>query len=178
MFLFSLASQLIVLVAASALLTGCALPKPETLVSPTPIQGNTGKFLNPYRADGTLTPWADKGVHSNRMAAALGGLVASEAVGYVDITGFASNGADQLIKQQGAIAAAGGDQYMKSTSDSSFNRREDFSVYLYVNHSTNEFYKKTLELLTEIYPDMRSFYEMDVRNAPKKSTAAPVPAAL
>src|SRR4051812_1271648 len=106
-FLSSFAGQLIVICAASGLLTGCALPMPETLVSPTPIRGNSGEFLNPYLADGTLAPWANKGVHANRLGAAAGGFVAGEAIGMVDPTGLASSGAETAIKQQGAIDASG-----------------------------------------------------------------------
>lgn len=173
-FFTSFAGRLIVICAAGVLLTGCALPKPETLVSPTPMRGNSGKFLNPYLGDGTLAPWADKGVHSSRLAAAVGGFAASEAIGFVDVTGLASGAAGTAIKQQGAIGAAGGKQYMKSTSDSSFDRRQDFAVYLYVNHSTKELYKKTLKLMAEIYPDMWSHYNADIRKAKKKPTSAPV----
>jgi hypothetical protein len=164
----------VVVCVAAVLLTGCTLPKAETLVSPTPMEGNSGKFLNPYRADGSLAPWAEKGTHSNRFGAAVAGFAASEAIGYYDVTGLASTGAEMLIKQQAAIGAAGGQEYMKATSESSFNRREDFAVYLYVNHSTKQLYKKTLELLAEIYPDMWSNYENDIRNAPKKPEAAAV----
>ena len=172
-FFSRLAGQLIVICAAGMLLTGCALPGPETLLSPTPIRGSSGKFLNPYLADGTLAPWANKGVHTNRMAAGVTGFAASEAIGMVDPTGLAASGADTLIKQQGAIGAAGGGEYMKSTSESSFDRREDFVVYLYVNHSKREHYKETLDLIVEIYPDVGSNYDSDIRNAKKKPTTAP-----
>ncbi len=172
--LFSFAGRLVVTCAAIGLTTGCALPKPETLVSPTPMRGNSGKFLNPYLANGTLAPWADKGVHSSRFAAGVAGFAASEAIGVVDFTGLVSSTADTLIRQQGAIGAAGGKEYMKSTSDTSFDRREDFVVNLYVNHSTTELYKKTLELMTEIYPDVGSHYDSDIRSAKKKPTTSPV----
>src|SRR5436305_1015443 len=69
MLLSSLAGRLLVICTVCVLLGGCALPPPETLVSPTPTQGNSGKFLNPYLVDGKLAPWADKGVHANRMGA-------------------------------------------------------------------------------------------------------------
>ena len=172
-FFSRLAGQLIIICAAAVLLTGCALPNPETLVSPTPIQGSSGQFLNPYLADGTLAPWANKGVHSSRVAAGVAGFAASEAIGMVDPTGLAASGSETLIKQQGAIAAAGGSQYMKSTSDTSFDRRQDFTVYLYVNHSTTAHYKELLDLIVEIYPDVGSNYDGDIRNAKKKPTTAP-----
>ena len=65
---------------------------------------------------------------------------------------------------------------MKSTSDSSFDRREDFAVYLYVTHLTKELYKKMLELIREIYPEVGSHYDSDVRNAPKNQHPPPVKA--
>ena len=63
---------------------------------------------------------------------------------------------------------------MKSTSDTSFDRRQDFTVYLYVNHSTAAHYKEMLDLIVEIYPDVGSNYDGDIRNAKKKPTTAPV----
>ena len=149
---------------------------PDATVSPTPLQGDSGKFLNPYLADGTLAPWADKGVHSSRFASKAGGFAASEAIGFVDFTGLASGAAEKEIRKQGAIGAAGGKDYMKSTSDTSFDRRQDFAVYIYVNHSTKELYKKTLALVSDIYPDMGSHYEADLHNAKKKPKTAPVTA--
>ena len=173
-FLCSFAGQLIVMCAAGGLLTGCALPKPETLVSPTPIQGDSGKFLNPYLADGTLAPWAKKGVGKSRAAAGLAGFAAAEAISFFVPVAEVSTAAENTIKQTAAIGAAGGKKYMKSTSETSFKRRQDFAVYLYTNHSKTKLYKKTLALVAEIYPDMWAHYDGDIRKAKKKPKPAPV----
>src|SRR4051794_927154 len=101
--LASLACQLFIICTAITLLTACTLPAPETLISPAPLPHNSGKYHNPYKADGSLTAWAEKGVHANRFGAAMAGMAASEAIGFVDVTGLASSGADTLVKQQGAI---------------------------------------------------------------------------
>jgi hypothetical protein len=166
--------RLIAICAACGLAAGCALPKPETLVSPTPVQGDSGKYLNPYRADGTLAPWADKGVRTNRVAAGLGAMAAGNAISFFVPISEVSTAAENTIKQQGAIGAAGGKKYMKSTSETSFNRRQDLAVYLYANHSKTKLYKKTLALVAEIYPDMWEHYDGDIRKAKKKPKAAPV----
>ncbi len=86
---------------------------------------------------------------------------------------MAANAAAAAIKQKAAIDASGGQEYMNSTSDTSFKRREDFVIFLYVNHSTNELYKKTLELIQEIYPDIGWNYDSDIRNPPNTPTTAP-----
>jgi hypothetical protein len=139
------------------------------------MQGDSGKFLNPYRADGTLAPWAKKGVGSSRHAAGVGAILAGEAIAMFVPVSEASTAAENTIKQQSAISASGGKKYMKSTSDTSFNRRQDFAVYLYANHSKTKLYKKTLALLAELYPDMWAHYDGDIRKAKKKPKPADVP---
>lgn len=167
--------RLIVICAAAALATGCALPKPETLVSPTPMQGNSGKFLNPYLADGTLTPWAKKGVNSNRAATGVGAFAAGMAIDVFSPVG-GGDIAEGVAKQHAAIGAAGGKKYMKSTSDSSFKRRQDFAVFIYANHSTKTYYKKKLlPLLNEIYPGLEEHYYNDISKAKKKPKTSKKP---
>ena len=63
---------------------------------------------------------------------------------------------------------------MKSTSQTSFTRREDFAVYLYANHSKTKDYKKTLALVAEIWPEVWEHYDGDIRKAKKKPTGAAV----
>src|SRR5687767_10321762 len=89
--------RMLVICATCALATGCALPKPETLVSPTPIQGDSGKFLNPYHADGTLAPWANKGIHTSRAAGGVAGFAASEAIAMFVPIGEVSMAAEDLV---------------------------------------------------------------------------------
>ena len=166
--------QLLVICAAGGLLAGCALPNAETLVSPTPIQGDSGKFLNPYYADGTLAPWAERGIGQSRAVAGVAGFAAAEAIAMFVPISEVSTVAENTIKQQAAIGAAGGNKYMKSTSQTSFKRREDFAVYLYANHSKTKDYKKTLALVSEIWPEVWEHYDGDIRKAKKKPKAAAV----
>jgi hypothetical protein len=170
----ALRCRLFVICAAGGLLAGCALPKAETLVSPTPTPGGAGKFLNPYCADGTLAPWAERGVGQSRAAAGVAGFAAAEAISFFVPISEVSTIAENTIKSQAAIGAAGGDKYMKSTSETSFKRRQDFAVYLYATHSKAKNYKKTLALVSEIWPEVWEHYDGDIRKAKKKPTTAPV----
>jgi len=163
--------------AMAALATGCALPKPETLVCPTPIEGSAGKFLNPFHADGTLAPWAKKGMHTSRAGGGIAGFAAAEAVAMFVPIGEVSGAAEDLVKQQAAVGASGGAKYMKSTSDTSFKRRQDLTVFVYINHSTDKEYKKMRSLLWELYPGMLQHYDSDIRNAKKKPKAPKAPTA-
>ena len=152
----------------STMATGCALPKPDTLVCPTPIQGDAGKFLNPYKADGTLAPWANKGMNTSRAGGGLAGFAAAEAIAMFVPVGEVSTAAEDLVKQKAAVGASGGAKYMKSTSDTSFKRRQDLTVFVNINHSTDKEYKKMRSLLWELYPGMLQHYDGDIRNAKKK----------
>lgn len=153
-----------------ALMTGCALPDPSTLESPTPMQGSKGKFLNPYLASGNLAPWADRGLHADRDMINVPGKVAAGVVGAVDPTGLASMGLESAVRQDAAVQAAGGIENMKATSETSFDRHEDFAVYLYVNHSRKPEYKSLTRFLAELYPDVAMNYDGDIRKAKKKTT--------
>jgi hypothetical protein len=83
-----------------------------------------------------------------------------------------STAAEDLVKQKAAVGASGGGKYMKSTSDTSFKRRQDLAVFVYVNYSTNKEYKKLRSLLWELYPGMLEHHDGDIRNAKKKPKPA------
>jgi hypothetical protein len=170
------AYRMLLICATCALAAGCALPKPETLVSPTPIQGDSGKFLNPYHADGTLAPWANKGINTSRAGGGIAGFAAAEAIAMFVPVAEVSTAAEDLVKQKAAVGASGGGKYMKSTSDTSFKRRQDLTVFVYVNYSKNKEFKKLRSLLWELYPGMLQHYDGDIRNAKKKPKSPKTPA--
>ncbi len=61
------------------LLGGCAtFPKPNEIVVPKPIQGNSGKYMCPYTSDGTVTPWVEKGMIA-KLGADVGGYLGKKA---------------------------------------------------------------------------------------------------
>ncbi|MCX5660489.1 MAG: hypothetical protein NTW19_12310 [Planctomycetota bacterium] len=165
-------------------LVGCAaatpMPTPQEVLLPTPISGNTGKYMSPYKANGTPTPWVDKAI-----LAKLAGNVGKEAgkkggemaLNQVPIAGGLLGGmAGKETGRQIAVAAAGGWDFINSSSDLSFNSLDDLAVYLYAKHSSDAKYRDAIESTEGIYPDLTDRFEKAIRTAPRKPVTAPAAA--
>jgi hypothetical protein len=148
--------------------TGCvstphlATPAQLTRVAIKPIEGNTGEFMSPFTSDGVLAEWVDKAVNA-KMGAAIGGAVGAyagqklaEQIPFVGgwLGQSLGNSAGRMI----ALEASGGEEFIKESSDLSFNNLSDLAVYMYVNHSSSEHYQDALEATWEIYPDLKQTY--------------------
>ncbi len=139
------------------------MPTPSSLVAPAPIEDSSGAFLSPYTSDGVLAEWVDKAV-SAKAGAALGGAVgnyagqqATENIPFIG--GFIGQKLGEEAGRKIALEAAGGEQYMRETSDLSFATLEDLAVYIYVNHSSHEHYQDALSATMEIYPQLKMSYQ-------------------
>jgi hypothetical protein len=159
---------------ATAWLCGCALPPPETLVSPTPLAHNRGKYPCPYVASGALAPWADRAVHSDRRSAHAGAAAAGTAIGMIPIAAdlFAEKVEQDMVKSA-ALKAAGGSKFMRDTSDQSFDKLDDLAAWHYINYSKAREFKKLQKFLVELYPYLAENYGMAVRRAKRKPTSQP-----
>jgi len=155
----------VMLVAFAAVMTGCGAPrmaKPSQLVAPAPIEGSTGKFMNPYTQDGVLAKWVDKAVNAQmgatagRMVGAYAGRKAMEQIPFIG--GMLGAKAGDAIGRKIAIESSGGMEYIKETSDTSFNTVQDLSVYLYVKHSSHKHFQAALKATQEIYPELKQGY--------------------
>ena len=167
-----------VVVAAIASLAGCALPKPETLISPTPRPDSLGKYPCPYTADGKLAPWADRALNAKRGGARAGAMAAGMAIGVIPIAGdLFSEKVEQDMVKSNALKFAGGRRFMRESSDQSFNKLDDLAVWHYVNHSTVPEFKRVQKFLVELYPYLADNYGNAVRHAKRKPKpdAAPSP---
>jgi len=161
-----------VIIAAIASLAGCALPKPETLVSPTPLPDNTGKFPCPYTADGALAPWAERALKADRGGSRAGAMASGMAIGAIPIAGdlFAEKVEQDMVKSS-AVKFAGGRAFMRESSDQSFNKLDDLAVWHYVNYSTVPEFKRMQKFLVELYPYLADNYGNAVRHAKRKPTS-------
>lgn len=167
---------------AGLFLVGCAttpqMPTPQEVLLPTPINGNTGKFMFPYKANGSPTPWVDKAILA-KTAGAVGqeaGKKGGEAaLKSVPIAGGLLGGmAGKETGRQIAVAAAGGWDFINSSSDVSFNNLDDLAVYLYAKYSSDAKYRDALESTEGIYPELTERFDKAIRTAPRKpATTAP-----
>lgn len=163
---------------AVILLSGCAglgggpqMAQPAQLaaVAPQPIYGNTGEFMSPYTEDGVVAGWVDKAVNAK-----LGAAIGSQAGAYAGrklmenvpfFGGMLGQKVGDAAGRKIAIEASGGWEYIKESSDLSFNSLNDLAVYMYAHHSSHPDYQKVLEATWEIYPELQTAYMPAIMNA-------------
>lgn len=152
-----------------------------TLAAPVPMADNNGAFLSPYKCDGTPTEWSNKAMTAGAGAAA-GSVVAGQAAAKVPfVGGFFKKKAQDMGAQTGAITAAGGMEFIKSSSDMSFNSADELAVYLQAKHAAiDPDFAKRVSAAMAIYPDLKNNYTKAVQaaaDAAKAAGPAPTPAA-
>ncbi len=154
------------------IISGCAasLPRPDEIIAPIPKLDNTGLYMCPYTQDGVLAEWVDMAINA-KMGAASGKLVGTYAGARA--TGSIAGGdlgrlVGDAIGRSMAIKACGGLDYIKSTSDISFNNLNDLAIYMYAKFSSHEHYKAALESTMAIYPQLEKRYFNAIKMARKK----------
>ena len=173
--------------AGLAFLAGCAtrsLPKPTEMTSPGPICGNTGRYMCPYTQDGVLAEWVDKAINA-KIGEAIGALTGAKAGHEIAKkankkkknkkeslwAGLLGAEIGRAVGRHVAIEMSGGWDYIKETSDVSFNSVDEMAVYLYAKHSSHEHYRDALDATFVIYPELKKRYSSAVRRAPRKDEA-------
>lgn len=153
---------------------GPKLAKPDQLTAPSPIMGNSGKYMSPFTEDGTLTEWVDMaikakaGAEIGSAAGAYAGQKVMEQIPFVG--GMLGSAVGERIGREIAIKNAGGLEHIRETSDISFNSLDDMAVYLYVKYSTKPHYKDALDATFQIYPDFKKRYQIALINASREMT--------
>lgn len=135
-------------------------PSPAELSAPSPIEGNSGKFMCPYTSDGTVCAWVEAGKNAKmgaQLGSALGSYAGQKAMEQVPfVGGFLGQKAGAAIGREVAIKSMGGMDAIKNGSDLSFNSIDNLIVYIYVNHSTHADYQSVTQLIGELYPDFKT----------------------
>jgi hypothetical protein len=139
-----------------------------TLKAPTPQDNAKGKYLLPHNKDGELTEWATKtlNVKLGAMAGEKAGEAAGKALGSkVPFGGLASGFMKKKGKETGALAALGGQKFVKDSSSMSFNNLDDYAVYLHVTHGNEAGLQQALAAVMSIYPDLEFGYDVAINKA-------------
>jgi hypothetical protein len=147
------------------------------LTAPTPIPDSSGAFLSPYKADGSLTAWAEKGMSASvggAVGGAVGGRMAEGLASKIPFAGgFLGRKAKEKAAATGTVMAAGGWEFIKTSSDISFNTAEELAVYLQAKHAgVDPDFAKALGTAFGIYPALRTAYEPAVKAAIEAAGAA------
>ncbi len=162
-----------VILAFSFMLINCAatFPKPDEVSFTNPLETNEGKFLCPYTSDGVVAPWVEKGTVAKigaNVGSYAGRKAGEEALKAVPVFGgLLGQKAGDAAGREAALALVGGREYMRETSDLSFEEIDDMIVYLYANYSTNEHWDQVYDLTKEIYPDLERRWQKAIKKAAK-----------
>jgi hypothetical protein len=175
--------------AQAAAFSPVGLPPAAALVAPTPVAGNTGKYMSPYTAAGEPAAWVAKaqGSAAGAVGGAVGNYVGDKVADKVAeqataklatmvpvpglglLAGRAAKAATSAAaKGVTQAAVGGGEAFIKSSSDLSFNSVQDLAIYLYVNHSSRPDYAAALAATAAVYPDFQASYLPAVQSASLK----------
>lgn len=170
--LISLSLTILLIIGSISCFTRMMEPYELTSILPTPILDNSGLYMCPYTQDQVLAEWTDKAINA-KTGAEIGGAVGTiagqklaEKIPFIG--GFLGEKVGNSAGRAIAIKASGGMEYIKSTSDVSFNSLEDLSLFMYIKFSNNEHYQDALDAVQAIYPKMKKVYFKSIMKASKK----------
>lgn len=142
-----------------------SIPSAHVLVIPEPLEHSDGEYLSPFTSDEVVAPWVEKGMNAE-IGSAVGAYAGQYALRKVPFVGsYLGDWAGSEVGRLAAIEMIGGEEYMKSTTDISFDSVEDLIVYTYANYSDHPDYEKVIDLVGDVYPDFEQSYAHTLANA-------------
>jgi len=135
-----------------------------------PIEDASGKFLLPFDDYGELTAWAEKSLTA-KAGAEIGAKAGEKAAGMlaakVPFGGLMSGAVKSKAKELGAVTAIGGWDFIKENSTMSFDKLQDYSVYLHSQFHGLPGYESALAAAMAIYPKLEKSHRSSVDKAYK-----------
>lgn len=129
--------------------------------APKPIEGNGGKFMSPFTSDGVTAGWVTKSMQvqaSGQVGQAAGQVVAGQVLSKIPFAGMFAGEATKALARKIALDSIGGEEFLKSSSDLSFNSLEEMATYMYAFHSSHAEYGKVVSATAAIYPEFAEVY--------------------
>ncbi len=135
------------------------------------VPDNSGEYMSPYTHDGVLADWVDKGV-SAKAAGQLGKTALGVTGGQVGqqygvLAGVLGRTIGQKLGEATArsiaVNSAGGWDYIRDSSDVSFNSLAQMARFLKRHYPDHPHYALAIELTGEIYPKFRRQYKHSLK---------------
>ncbi|MDH3647669.1 MAG: hypothetical protein OER80_12940 [Gammaproteobacteria bacterium] len=145
------------------------------LEAPEPRADAEGEYVVPYTADGAVTAWAEKALQASVGSAAgkeAGGKAAGMLAKKVPFGGLMGKKVKDTAGAQGAVMAAGGWEFIRESSDQSFDDIDDTAVFMHVTHADSAGYSEALSAAFDIYPDLKKRYSGAIKKAQKEASKA------
>ena len=145
------------------------LPDAAAIEAPAPIAGNSGKYMCPFTSDGVTAEWVTKAMKveaGGQVGAMAGQLAGQELMKQIPFFGgMLGNKVGNSVGRSIALKGIGGEEFLKSSSDLSFNSPDELLVYVYSKYSKVKDFDKVLSATYSIYPDLRDRYYPAVAHA-------------
>lgn len=129
--------------------------------APKPLEGNSGKFMSPFTSDGVTAGWVTKSMQvqaSGSLGQAAGQIAGDQLLSKIPFAGMFAGEATKSLARSAALKSIGGEEFLKSSSDLSFNTLQEMAAYMYAFHSTHAEYKKIIKATAAIYPEFQEVY--------------------
>ncbi len=142
---------------------------------PAPREDADGKYVFPFTSYGVITEWADKSLNAQAgaQAGAMAGDKAAEALASkVPFGGLAAGLVKGKSKELAAVTAVGGWEFIRESSDLSFDSQDDYSLYLHSQFDGTADYEKALAAAMAIYPELEKGHSRAIDAAYKKARKA------
>ncbi|MFC2170653.1 hypothetical protein ACFLQJ_01595 [Calditrichota bacterium] len=146
-----------------------------------PIKGPSGNYLSPYTSEGELVRWAEYGINAmietgndDIFDIISNGNVTTKGSHYVisgplnnenPLSNLFSLGIKITNGQMGGLAEETNFEYMKESTELSYDNIEDFILYLFLNRSNTEHWDKIFILMRRIYPKIGEKWNITINKA-------------
>lgn len=129
--------------------------------APKPLQGNSGQYMSPFTTDGVTAEWVTKAMKvqaSGAIGEAAGQIAANQLLSNIPFAGMFAGKATKSLARSAAMNSIGGEAFLKSSSDLSFNSLQEMAAYMYAFHSSHAEYRQIVKATSAIYPDFAAVY--------------------
>ncbi|MGJ3255988.1 MAG: PDZ domain-containing protein [Alcanivorax sp.] len=131
------------------------------------LKNNSGKYLSPYTSDGVTAEWVNKAINvsmGKATGSAVGGVAGAYAANKVlenvpfggMLGGFLGSKAGKAVGGNTALEASGGWDFIRNSSDISFNSMSDMAQWLATTHSTKSNFVDVIKAADKIYPGLQT----------------------
>ena len=145
--------------------------------APKPIEGNGGAFMSPFTSDGVTAEWVTKAMKvqaSGDIGGAVGQIAADQLLSNIPFAGLFAGKATKALARSAAMKSIGGEEFLKSSSDQSFNTLAEMAQYMYAFHSGHPEYARVVKATAAIYPEFANVYAIYPQTPMPAPAEAPV----
>lgn len=130
--------------------------------------------MSPFTSDGVTSAWITKSIQvkaAGQIGSMAGNYLGQKAMEQVPfVGGFLGKKAGQAVGRQVALSAIGGEAFLRSSTDLSFNSAEALVGWTLANYGARDDIAQVMAAVIAIYPDVQTPYLMAAQQTKKKTS--------